>query len=155
MFWLNNIDNEFTFLQIFTNYTLKDDIYDFLLDDFNLKKYNFINVKYNIKIKDNLILFENTTLNTDSNIFLFKITENIFYQNDYPFFKFKYEKNPITKMPFIKNEQYDFTNNIELKIYTIDNNLYYIIENNYKSYFITNENETNISKIKNILQKNN
>ena len=94
---------------------------------------------YDIIIKDNLMLYKNKNMNQET---LFLINEQIFIhkKDNFPMFKICYKKNDISMMPIISNDQYDFTyNNIEFKIYTITNNIFYIVENNKKSYFIVDE----------------
>jgi len=136
MFWIGK--DKFTYYQIFTKFTFINDIYKFLMDNINTSKYKCTLITYDIFIKDDLILYKST--NSDQEI-LYKITENNFSHdnNKYPMFKFSYEKDNENKMPIMDKNQYDYYHNIELKIYEINKNMYYIIENNNKSYYIIND----------------
>lgn len=108
------------------------------LDEF--ARYNFT-----IKMKDNLIAFENNYTNTiDTFIFKTNFIEQIETNNKIftPIFNYVYKKVKNVKMPNLSNELYDFVGTIEFKIKKIENNLLFVKEHNlltneFKQYYIT------------------
>ena len=150
MFWLNN--EVFIFYQIFTKFTYNDEIYCYLKDNINIKNYKCEYLKYSIIIKNNIIKYTNTNTNV-TKLYVIKKSEFCHNANKFPTHKYYYEKNNILLLPNTCNDQYDYVyNNIEFKIYTISDNIFYVIEtngNNEKSYFIVDNN--NIDKFYDIL----
>lgn len=164
MLWLyNEFLNDFTFYQIYGNLTEgilyqsdSNTIYSLNIlteiDDLNdMKEYEIFN--FDIKIKDNLIMFnDNSTNNTNTFAFTTDVLEtktklitNYSTNTTLPIFKYIYKKVKNTKMPNLSIEQYDFFGTINFKIAKInnDNNKLYIKEKNlltneFKHYYITN-----------------
>jgi hypothetical protein len=157
MLWLyNDYLNEFIFYQIYDGaegiicdfentiiYSLNCANIDILHNDGNT--YDTLN--YDVKIKDNLIMFENNLTNV-ANTFIFN-TEIIDCK---PTLKYTYKKIKNTKMPNLSNNLYDYTGTHEMKILKIKQNLLFIKEtnlltNDFKQYYIT-DNIQNIEQYK-------
>lgn len=168
MFWINNGDNinnfQVEFYQIFINNKLvydKDDnkIYSFIdennTDENNkliLDKYKFTKLVYDIKIIDQLISF----IDKDNKSYVFSIKTNFIKSQDnqfnIPIFHFSYKQVNSTKFPNLIDSQYSNSVKLEFIIYTINNDVQFIIETNLKTniekkYFITK----NLDSIKNFL----
>ena len=156
----NQIDIDDTNIYNLNN---NDIVYNYLL----LDKYKILENNYQIKIKDNLILYTNLD---DNKSLLFNIKMNFINENDnyykLPLFYNKYKLMDVHYMPFLSNNMYDqYYSKINFKVYKIANNVLYIIENNtdnnlIRGYIITiNINNNFNSKVnylityKNILDK--
>lgn len=121
----------------------------------NYNSDKFLIYIFDVKIKDNLISFENKSTNIIET-FVFKtfvcehnqiqnqIQNQIRISTQIPIFKYIYIKVKNTRMPNLSNELYDYTSTIEFKIDKIQNNLLFIQEHNlltneFKQYYITDK----------------
>ena len=175
MSWLlDKIDksNNIEFYQIFNKYNKIniDDNYVYDLYNSNtdydyslLDEYKILENNYQVKIKDNLILY--TNLDNNENL-LFNIKINFINENNnhykLPLFYTKYKLIDVHHMPFLSNNMYDeYYSKINFKVYKIINDVLYIIENNtdnnlIRGYIIINNinnKGNNLITCKNILDK--
>jgi hypothetical protein len=139
MFWLidNNILDNYVFIMNFLDYDTYN-IENNILYIFNNTihtRYN-ISIICNIKIKDNIILYEFD----DKKICFSFVKEEIF--ND-PKIKYYYKKENIEKMPYLLSNKYDFNENITFNI-----------DNSNEKILIINENINNNIRNYNIVKNN-
>jgi hypothetical protein len=146
MLWLyNDYSNEFTFYQIYDNliegivYESNNTIiYSLIKSNINIDMQKNINIpiskdifNFDIKIKDNLIRFENNQTNV-INTFIFEMN---FIETDTPKFKYTYKRVKNTMLPNMSNELYDFVGTFEFQIERIKQNYLFVKEHN----LLTNE----------------
>lgn len=166
MFWLfnNNNKDEYTYYQIFPFYQKHIDsntncinlLYDFTSNNknnFDYTNLTHIQITYEIKVKGNIISFNN--IKTNQQITFIKneefIKENHMKTSngkiiDVPMFLYKYIHTENTKMPNILLKNYDFYySTIIFDLYLINQKSIYVIETNKlikRTYFlITNLDE--------------
>lgn len=158
MFWLYNDFDEYVFYQLFYNFD-KTDIDDniiYKLDintELNVKDLKYIEIDYEIKIKDHFIMYRNINNNEEIafeiNIKFYNENDNIY---DIPIIYNKYKKILNTQFPYLTYNMYDkFYPKLNFKIYQITDELLYIIEHNENSStrkYILNMNENNEIKKK-------
>lgn len=162
MFWLYNNNNEYNFYQLFYNYD-KTDIDDniiYKLDvntELNIDDLKYIEINYEIKIKDNFIMYRN--IDNDDKI-TFEMNIKFYNENDniynIPIIYNKYKKILDTNFPYLTYDMYDkFYSKLNFKIYQITDELLYVIEYNENSStrkYILNINDNTLIK-KEILNK--
>jgi hypothetical protein len=138
MFWLFEKLNNYKYYQIFINSKKYNNVYE--LNNYNIIK-NIDNYKqtthiFDVYIKDNKIMYEE---NNKNDIYVFEFTENNLI-NKFDSLIIEYEYNVIErhKLPQLQlNEYNNYHLNLELKIYELNENTLFIIQNNKKSYFIS------------------
>jgi hypothetical protein len=136
MFWLFEKLNYYKYYQIFVNSKKYNDVYE--LNDINIIKnisnYEEITYIFNVYIKDNKIMYEE-----NNNINVFELSENnLINKFNSLIVEYEYNKIECNKFPQLKLNEYDnYFLNLELKIYKINDNTLFIIQNNKKSYFIS------------------
>ena len=137
MFWLFDKSSNYKYYQIFIN-SIKYDNGICDLKNLNILK-NINNYKqiihtFNIYIKDNIIMYEE---NNNINVFEFKENNiiNKFNSLMIEFENIKIEHNKLPQLPL--NEYDNYFLNLEFKIYELNENTLFIIQNNEKSYFIS------------------
>jgi hypothetical protein len=166
MFWLYNTEPIISFYQVFfsNNKVYSDDnniIYNFdYLEDSeyfesNTKNIKNFNLKFKIKILDNLISYTNMT-NNETFVFSNQMKFINPNDNDYaiPIFKHSYKKVNTNKMPNLIESNYNMLCELDFLIYDINKNIQIVVETNLlnntvKKYFITN----NLNLIKNFIKK--
>lgn len=158
MFWFLNTDsvNGLEFNQIFNHYTKYQDveagcvnnIYNFtsgtiekIINKNNLKDVIPKKFIFDIKIKDNYIQYfaDNLMITFKTKCeFIKEGTEE--FNNDKPFFKWKYVKTSNHKLPLINKKNYDYYyENVIFYVYTINKNKLFVIEqinDNVKEYYL-------------------
>ena len=181
MLWLYNNklnnNNSFDFYQIFIeNNLVYDDKNENLIYSFdstnssnsksnsklnlNFDKYNFDNVKCEIRTIDNIISYNilSTNINENNNNYVFITTKTNFIkpsnnQFGIPIFSYTYKSTSTKRLPNLIESKYDFVSTLNFKIYKLDkeNKIQFIIETNLltnltRKYFIT----TNLEYLLNI-----
>lgn len=164
MLWL--YDNKFKtnelydFYQIFIEYDLvyndekQNNIYSFNLKNssklkFNLNDYKYDDIKCKIKIIDHIISYDVITKDSNKQ-YVFSSKMNFIEPNDnrykIPIFKHVYKSINTKRLPNLIETEYNFSSNLEFKIYKLDknNNILFIIETNpitnlTRNYYITTD----------------
>lgn len=179
MLWLYNNLNQnrlCDFFQIFTEYNLvysdggHNDIYSFDIvnpinssnSKFNYTTYEYDNVECEIKMIDNIISYNisnnnlNTNLNNKQYVFTFKtnFVEPNDNQHKLPIFNNVYKLTNTKRLPNLIETEYNFTSTLNFEIFKLDknNNIQFIIEtnpitNSIRKYFIT----TNLNLVQEFL----
>lgn len=155
MFWLYEIDNNYNFYQIFTNYSSEriDDhnVYKFNnINTFNYSKYEYKKIIYDINILDNLIRYIDD--NQNIKIFLTNINFLRLKNNDKQIFECNYKLVNNKRMPNLISNLYDNQYKIEFNIYKINNEILYVKEINLitksERYYWLSKDIDSIDKLK-------